>query len=66
MTNGFPVPVKKIRFDERKGSLTDYNLTVGQDNPSSDCIVGEVQEISQGITKDHSGPYDGITMGLGC
>ena len=65
ITNGFPVPVK-IYFNEGKGRLTDHNLTVGQDNPSLDCIVGAVPGIFQGNAKDHSGPYDGVMMGVDC
>jgi len=38
----------------------------GQDNPSTECIVGDVSNVLQGSRKDHSGPYDGITMGVGC
>jgi len=38
----------------------------GQDNPSTECIVGDVRNIFEGNVKDHSGPYDGITMGIGC
>ena len=30
------------------------------------CIVGEVKNIFEGNVKDHSGPYDGVTMGVGC
>ncbi|KAH9055743.1 lipase class 3 family protein [Lactarius vividus] len=35
----------------------------GQDNPSSECIVGDVSNIFEGDTSDHKGPYDGISMG---
>jgi len=38
----------------------------GQDNPSTECIVGSVPTIFSGVVADHSGPYDGITMGIGC
>ena len=30
------------------------------------CIVGEVPNIFEGREKDHSGPYDGVTMGVNC
>lgn len=59
-------PGKKNIFNEEKGKLTDHNLTVGQDNPSKECIVGDVPTVFSGSSKDHSGPYDGITMGIGC
>ena len=65
ITNGFPVPVRNLS-NEEKGRLTDQNLTVGQDNTSPECIVGEVRKYSEGNTKDHTGPYDGVTIGLGC
>ncbi|KAF8167182.1 lipase class 3 family protein [Crassisporium funariophilum] len=35
----------------------------GQDNPSTECTVGAVPTIFNGSIDDHSGPYDGITMG---
>ncbi|KAI8996479.1 Alpha/Beta hydrolase protein [Trametes punicea] len=35
----------------------------GQDNPSTECIVGDVPEIWDGDESDHDGPYNGITMG---
>jgi len=38
----------------------------GQDNPSTQCIVGAVPNVLEGRVKDHSGPYDGVTMGVGC
>ncbi|KAF5312849.1 hypothetical protein D9619_002479 [Psilocybe cf. subviscida] len=35
----------------------------GQDNTSTQCIVGDVPNIFDGDTSDHDGPYDGVTMG---
>ncbi|XP_006453925.1 hypothetical protein AGABI2DRAFT_213426 [Agaricus bisporus var. bisporus H97] len=35
----------------------------GHDNTSSQCIVGDVPNIFEGNPDDHSGPYNGITMG---
>ncbi|THG96561.1 hypothetical protein EW026_g5293 [Hermanssonia centrifuga] len=35
----------------------------GQDNPSTQCIVGDVPEIWDGDESDHDGPYDGVEMG---
>jgi len=35
----------------------------GQDNPSTQCIVGDVSEVWDGDESDHDGPYNGITMG---
>jgi len=35
----------------------------GQDNTSTECIVGDVPNIFDGSTGDHDGPYDGVDMG---
>jgi len=35
----------------------------GQDNPSKECIVGDVPTILEGNLNDHDGPYNGVTMG---
>ncbi|KAF5379500.1 hypothetical protein D9615_006487 [Tricholomella constricta] len=35
----------------------------GQDNTSDQCTVGDVGNIFEGNTDDHSGPYDGVRMG---
>ncbi|KAF8164407.1 lipase class 3 family protein [Pholiota molesta] len=35
----------------------------GQDNPSTECIVGDVPNILVGNESDHDGPYDGVKMG---
>ncbi|OCH86837.1 lipase [Obba rivulosa] len=35
----------------------------GQDNPSDQCIVGDVPTIFEGNESDHDGPYDGVEMG---
>ncbi|KAF8817628.1 lipase class 3 family protein [Phlegmacium glaucopus] len=35
----------------------------GQDNPSDECTVGDVQNLLVGNVNDHRGPYDGVTMG---
>lgn len=46
--------------------ITDANAweaCPGQDNPSTQCIVGDVPEVWDGDESDHDGPYDGITMG---
>ncbi|KAG1908103.1 Alpha/Beta hydrolase protein [Suillus fuscotomentosus] len=34
----------------------------GQDNPSTQCIVGDVPEIWDGDESDHDGPYNGVEM----
>jgi len=38
----------------------------GQDNPSSQCIVGDVPTILEGDEADHDGPYNGVTMDSAC
>ncbi|KAF9231458.1 Alpha/Beta hydrolase protein [Melanogaster broomeanus] len=35
----------------------------GQDNPSKECIVGDVPTLLDGDLTNHPGPYNGITMG---
>jgi len=35
----------------------------GQDNPSDQCIVGDVPTIFEGDESDHDGPYNGVEMG---
>ncbi|KAF9236098.1 alpha beta-hydrolase, partial [Melanogaster broomeanus] len=35
----------------------------GQDNPSTECIVGDVPNIFESDESDHDGPYNGIEMG---
>lgn len=52
--------VRKIK-EKRKKKLTD--LILGQDNPSTGCIVGDVPNIFEGDLSDHDGPYNGVTMG---
>ena len=41
---------------------TDVDGT-GQDNPSTQCIVGDVPYIWDGNLDDHDGPYNGVEMG---
>lgn len=35
----------------------------GHDNEDSQCTTGDVGNIFEGSIGDHSGPYDGVTMG---
>jgi hypothetical protein len=49
-------------MNEEKKGLTVYNLTIGQDNPKKECIVGDVSTIFNGVLAYHHGPYDGITI----
>ena len=45
--------------------LTDLAISnlPGQDNTSTQCIVGDVPNIWDGSESDHDGPYDGVEMG---
>ena len=43
------------------GTLTRVRFP-GQDNPSTQCIVGDVPNIFEGNLHDHDGPYNGIEM----
>ena len=43
-------------------SLSPLHRCLGQDNPSSDCIVGSANLLHFNET-NHDGPYDGIEMG---
>ena len=47
------------------GLSGQHTRRIGQDNPSTQCIVGDVPEIWDGNLNDHDGPYNGITM-MGC
>lgn len=65
------VPGLELGYHHPSGEvhIMDNNLWVycrGQDDPSKECIVGAVPFIFDGKVKDHSGPYDGVTMGVGC
>ena len=42
--------------------LTFTSVWTGQDNPSSQCIVGSANLVKNNET-NHDGPYDGIEMG---
>ncbi|KAI9440880.1 lipase class 3 family protein [Lactarius indigo] len=62
------LPGKFLGFHHPSGEvhITDsgtWENCPGQDNPSTECIVGDVSNIFDGHTSDHVGPYDGISMG---
>ncbi|KAF8971867.1 lipase class 3 family protein [Flammula alnicola] len=62
------VPGRFLGYHHPSGEvhIMDNNQWVscpGQDNTSTECIVGDVQNIFEGDTSDHSGPYDGVEMG---
>ncbi|KAG7442590.1 lipase [Guyanagaster necrorhizus] len=66
-----PVPILPGRFlgfhhCSGEKHITDSDAWVscpGQDNDDDQCIVGEVANILEGDADDHSGPYDGVTIG---
>ncbi|KAG2093158.1 Alpha/Beta hydrolase protein [Suillus discolor] len=52
------------RRGAHRGLLVNGLLApVRQDNPSTQCIVGDVPEIWDGDESDHDGPYNGVEMG---
>lgn len=55
-------------FLEKKFTSQTNLLTriLGQDNPSTDCIVGHVPDVLDGNIGNHRGPYDGVTVTMGC
>jgi hypothetical protein len=46
--------------------LLAINFTIGQDNTSKKCSVGDVRDVLDGNVTHHSGPFDGVIMGVGC
>jgi len=62
------VPGRFLGYHHPSGEvhIMDSNAWVscpGQDNTSNECTVGDVPNIFDGATGDHSGPYDGVKMG---
>ncbi|KAF8270699.1 hypothetical protein EI94DRAFT_1698669 [Lactarius quietus] len=66
-----PVPILPTRFQGYHHPSGEIHIDVtsdawdpcpGQDNPYKLCIVGAVPSIIFGKTRDHNGPYDGISM----
>ncbi|KAI9567106.1 Alpha/Beta hydrolase protein [Boletus coccyginus] len=58
MFMGFVHPSGEVHIQDSG----EWAACPGQDNPSTQCIVGDVPEIWDGNLDDHSGPYNGITM----
>ena len=52
--------MSEIRSEE---SYPHTGSSIGQDNTSTECIVGDVPNIFESDPDDHTGPYDGIEMG---
>ncbi|KAF9466208.1 lipase class 3 family protein [Collybia nuda] len=62
------VPGRFLGFAHPKGEkhIVDSGAWIdcpGQDNTNAQCTIGYVPNIFSGDTGDHSGPYDGISMG---
>ncbi|KAF8893730.1 lipase class 3 family protein [Gymnopilus junonius] len=66
-----PIPIVPGRFlgyhhPSGEVHIMDNNQWVscpGQDNTSTECIVGDVPNIFDGDESDHDGPYNGVEMG---
>lgn len=56
---GFVHPAGEIHI----GDSDEWAACPGQDNPSTQCIVGDVPNILESNESDHDGPYNGIKMG---
>ncbi|KAG2143797.1 Alpha/Beta hydrolase protein [Suillus bovinus] len=59
MFMGFVHPAGEVHIEDSG----EWAACPGQDNPSTQCIVGDVPEIWDGDESDHDGPYNGILMG---
>ncbi|KAI0075336.1 lipase class 3 family protein [Panus rudis PR-1116 ss-1] len=62
------VPGKFLGFHHPSGEVHiqdsgAWEACPGQDNPSTQCIVGDVPNIFESDESDHDGPYDGVEMG---
>ncbi|KLO05760.1 lipase [Schizopora paradoxa] len=56
---GYHHPSGEVHIEETNA----WDSCPGQDNPSSLCIVGAVDNDFVGDLDNHDGPYDGVTMG---
>ncbi|KAG0697948.1 Alpha/Beta hydrolase protein [Suillus ampliporus] len=56
---GFVHPAGEVHIEDS----AEWAACPGQDNPSTQCIVGDVPEIWDGDESDHDGPYNGVEMG---
>lgn len=59
MFMGFVHPAGEVHIEDSG----EWAACPGQDNPSTQCIVGDVPEIWDGDESDHDGPYNGVEMG---
>jgi len=56
---GFVHPSGEVHIEDSG----EWAACPGQDNPSTQCIVGDVPYIWDGDESDHDGPYNGVEMG---
>ncbi|KAG1747919.1 Alpha/Beta hydrolase protein [Suillus paluster] len=56
---GFVHPAGEVHIEDSG----EWAACPGQDNPSTQCIVGDVPEIFDGTESNHDGPYNGVEMG---
>jgi len=56
---GFHHPSGEVHIEDSG----EWASCPGQDNSSTQCIVGDVPNIFEGDESDHDGPYDGVEMG---
>ncbi|OSX64054.1 hypothetical protein POSPLADRAFT_1039271 [Postia placenta MAD-698-R-SB12] len=56
---GFVHPSGEVHIEDSG----EWAACPGQDNPSTQCIVGDVPEVWDGDESDHDGPYGGVEMG---
>jgi len=56
---GFVHPSGEVHIEDSG----EWAACPGQDNPSTQCIVGDVPEVWDGDLSDHDGPYGGVEMG---
>jgi len=56
---GFVHPAGEVHITDAGA----WEACPGQDNPSTECIVGDVSSIFSGEEADHDGPYDGVKIG---
>jgi len=56
---GFAHPSGEVHIEDSG----EWASCPGQDNPSTQCIVGDVPNIFESDESDHDGPYDGVEMG---
>ncbi|KAF9224206.1 alpha/beta-hydrolase [Gyrodon lividus] len=56
---GFVHPAGEVHIEDSG----EWAACPGQDNESTECIVGDVPNIFESNESDHDGPYNGVEMG---